>query len=369
MRVSPTGPSDAKIALIGEAPGHEEEFAGIPFVGSSGQELKRMAAMAGIDITETYRTNVFHDRPPSNKFHLEWCRSKTVVSEAYTDIRASLEKDYPEIDWPERYTWGLITQGKYLLPQYLHEVFRLRREMEALKPNVAVALGGTALWALMSQGGISALRGTPMLSSLVPGLKVLPTYHPAYVQRVWADRITVIIDLMKAKRESLYPEIRRPSRKIWINPSIGDCYYFYHMFIARCKLLAFDTETANKQITCISFAPSPDIALVIPFVDKSKPGYNCYDKKLEIQYWKFVQMVLDTEIAKLAQNGLYDLQYLWVKHGISVRNYIEDTMLLHHSLFLELKKDLGFLGSVYTDEVSWKIMRTRNKDQVEKKDD
>ncbi len=141
------------------------------------------------------------------------------------------------------------------------------------------------------------------------------------------------------------------------------------MFIARCKLLAFDTETANKQITCISFAPSPDIALVITFVDKSKLGYNAHDKKKEVQYWQFVQMVLATPIPKLAQNGLYDLQYLWVPHGIWVNNYIQDTMLLHHSLFLELKKDLGFLGSVYTDELSWKIMRTRDKDKVEKKDD
>jgi hypothetical protein len=42
--------------------------------------------------------------------------------------------------------------------------------------------------------------------------------------------------------------------------------------------------------------------------------------------------------------------------GLRPANVAEDTMLLHHSLFPELPKGLGFLGSIYTNEASWKLM-------------
>jgi len=166
-----------------------------------------------------------------------------------------------------------------------------------------------------------------------------------------------------------FPDIRRPERWVTINPTIKDLLD-YQPRIEGAKVLAFDTETAHKQITCISFAPNPEHAIVIPFVDRSKSGYNYWARpEEEVQAWRFVRRWLGFPMPKLAQNGLYDLQYLWKIHGIPVRNFFEDTMLKHHSIYIELKKDLGFLGSVYTDEASWKLMRTRAKDMVEKKDD
>ncbi len=49
--------------------------------------------------------------------------------------------------------------------------------------------------------------------------------------------------------------------------------------------------------------------------------------------------------------------YLWQRYGIPVRNYTDDTMLMHHALQPESEKGLGFLGSVYCDEPAWKQMR------------
>ena len=57
--------------------------------------------------------------------------------------------------------------------------------------------------------------------------KLLPTYHPSAILRQWDNRPTVIADLMKAKRESLYPEIRRPAREIWIEPSLQRYPHLY----------------------------------------------------------------------------------------------------------------------------------------------
>jgi hypothetical protein len=63
---------------------------------------------------------------------------------------------------------------------------------------------------------------------------------------------------------------------------------------------------------------------------------------------------------------LYDLHHLWRNYGISVRNAEEDTMLLHHALQPESPKGLDFLGSVYTDEAAWKLMRQRGKTTIKR---
>lgn len=380
LRCSPSGPKDAKIALVGEAPGAEEDGK-TPFLGYSGQELTQIGREAKLVVKrsdveegqltdECYLTNVFMERPPDNKLQLHWCMGKKEASEKYKEVRDSLINQRPEVNWPSTYTWSLISQGAYIDPERLPELYRLREELVALKPNLVVALGGTAFWALCDTSGITKARGTVRFSTLIPGLKVLPAYHPAYVTRMWDARLTLVADLAKAKLEKEFPDIRLPKREIWINPQIQDIETFINLYIKDCSLLAFDTETARKQITCISFAPSKDLAIVIPFVDKSRSDYRYWStKEREVKAWKLVRDILDLPMPKLAQNGLYDLQYLWKCHGIPVRNFFEDTMLLHHALYLELPKDLGFLGSIYTSEASWKLMRHREKDEVEKKDD
>src|SRR5829696_2057019 len=65
--IIPIGPKPAKMMLLGEAPGEREEKEGLPFVGASGNELRQMCREAGIDFDQTFRTNVFHTRPPGNK--------------------------------------------------------------------------------------------------------------------------------------------------------------------------------------------------------------------------------------------------------------------------------------------------------------
>lgn len=369
MRCKPEGPTNAKIMLVGEAPGAQEEALGRPFVGSSGKELDRMLEEAGLQRSQCYLTNVFLDRPPDNKFQEEWCSSKKEVSTQYTELLPELREKCPEMDWPEHYNWDKIAQGKYLQPHLLPELLRLRQELETVRPNIVVALGGTPTWALLGVGGISKLRGVVSESSLIPGVKVMPTWHPAYIMRVWDQRVVAVADLAKARAEMEFPEIRRPERWITINPTIEDLHE-YDRLITASKLLSFDTETAHRQITCISFAPDEKHAIVIPFVDKTQEDY-CYWRtaREEIQAWNWVRDWLNRPMPKLAQNGLYDLQYLWRVHHIPVRNFLEDTMLLHHSIYIEMKKDLGFLGSIYTNEASWKLMRTRSSETVEKKDD
>jgi DNA polymerase I-like protein with 3'-5' exonuclease and polymerase domains len=186
--------------------------------------------------------------------------------------------------------------------------------------------------------------------------------------RDWSARPFAIADLMKARREAAYPELRRPHREIWIEPSLEDIRNFIDTHIRGCDILSTDIETIGSRITCIGFAPSASIAIVIPFDDgRAKTGSYWPTRQDESLCWNIVRNVLeDGSIRKLFQNGAYDIAFLWRAYGIKTFGADEDTMLLAHALQPEMKKDLGTLGSLYSDERSWKHMR--KKDETIKRD-
>jgi len=346
----PTGPVNARIVIVGEAPGKQEELLHQPFVGASGQELTRMLADAGIDRKECYLTSVFLSRPPGNKLDA-FCGKKAEVG----------GKSYP---------YPALRQGKYIRPEYLPELTRLAEEISNVKPNLIIALGGTATWALLQNPKITTIRGTVTESTLVPGYKVLPTFHPAAVLRQWGNRPVVLADLMKAKREVEFPEIVRPARDIWLEPTLADIEQFFHVHLTKAEKITYDIETAHDMITCIGFAGDPYHALCIPFVDRRNPSFSYWNNpKDEITAWQWVKQILQTHMPKEAQNGMYDIQWLWRKMGIAPKNSTLDTMLQAHALQPELPKGLGFLGSIYTNEASWKEMRkVKGKDLIKKDD-
>lgn len=342
--IKSVGPKNARILYCGEAPGAEEEIQGIPFVGHSGRLLDDLNLNAGIKRSECYLTNVLHTRPPNN--HLEAFLVPKSDPSAITQMPP-------------------LQPGRYLKSDFGPELERLRHELRSVRPNLIVALGNTAAWAILGKGAISKIRGTVVDSEFG---KVLPTYHPAAIFRQWDLRPILAADIIKAAMECQYPEIRRPERYIIIDPTFPDIEDFYNNYAVKAKLLAVDIETKNGQITCIGFAVSKSLALVIPFVDNRKEGRSYWpDLHSEKKAWLWVQFLLSLPAGKIFQNGLYDLQYIR-RMRLFVRNCLHDTMILHHALHPELLKGLGFMGSVYTSEPAWKLMRQRG-EEVLKRDE
>lgn len=339
-----SGPRNAKIALVAESWGEQEEKTRIPLIGTTGQELNRMLLEAGIERAKCFATNVFALRPTANKIDSLCLDKKGVGGKAYTLPATNM--------------------GKYIEPRFLPELDRLAEELQVVRPNLTIALGAIACWALLRSPKIGSVRGTTSESMLLPGLKVLPTYHPSAVYRNWALRPIVIADLMKAKREAEFPEIRRPQRFILVRPSIPEMYAWWKEHGEGTERLSFDIETTKGQIRNIGFAISRQHAINIPFIVRDRSYWPTING--EWAAWQFVQMVLDSPAVKIAQNGLYDIQYLW-RMGLRIRNYREDTMLLHHALYPEMQKGLGFLGSIYSSEPAWKLLR--GKAEELKKDD
>jgi len=341
--------STFKIALVGEAWGESEALAKQPFLGAVGQELDRQLADAGISRNECYLTNVFNLRPAGNKLESLCGKAKD------PDV---LKGTKP------------LIKGLYIRWEYAPELTRLYDELAKVKPNVCVLLGNTPAWALLGTGAIGKIRGTCSYSSVLPALKVLPTYHPTNIFHQYENRHVAVLDLMKAKRESEFPELRRPLREVWTDPDLYDLEVFYDRYLLGAERIALDVETAIGQITCISFAPTIDRVVVLPFMDHRFPGSHYWKaKEDELAAWNWVRKVCDLPAEKVGQNILYDIQYLWQAHGIPVRNVAHDTMLLHHSLHPESPKSLGFLGSIYTNEIAWKPMRPRGKHQEKREDE
>lgn len=322
-----------KLVLVGEAWGKEEKATGLPFQGNAGRILNGLLAQVGIRREDCFITNVLNLQPkPSN------------------DIKNTCGPKAGGIPG-----MPALIPGKYMRAEFMPELDRLYQELTELKPNLIVALGATASWALLRTTGIAAIRGSTVESRWG---KVLPTYHPQAVGYDWSLRPVVYADLTKAKREAEFPEIRRPVREVWIEPSLGDLGAFAAAYLFESQLLSIDIETMGDMITCVGFASSPDRAIVVPFYDPLKPGKNYWQTfEEEKTAWQWVAKWCQDAIPKVFQNGLYDINFLWRTMGIPVANATHDTMLLSHALQPELKKGLAFLGSIYTDESSWKLMR------------
>lgn len=367
----------ANIICVGEAYGESEAKFGKAFVGSSGTELLRMLNEAGIitltaedrdfmnrsyrendpsfiDMVwemhpEIYRTNVINQRPPRNKIA------------AFCGAQKEGIRGYPA-----------LVKGKHLSARFIPELERLADELTEHNPNIVLALGNTALWALSGQVGISKIRGTTFTSThTATGFKCLATYHPADIQRSWSDRPVAIADLMKAKRESEFPEIRRTKREVYIEPTLEEIAAFVAEHVVGCEICAVDIETAGDRITCIGFAPGIDRAIVVPFFDSRKKNRSYWpDRKSEIVAWKIVRDVLEERsIKKVFHNGQYDITFLWKVYGIKTFGGDEDTMLLSHAIQPESLKALGFLGSIFANEMAWKVMRKKDSETLKNEDE
>ncbi len=130
----------ADLLFVGEAPGRDEDLVGIPFVGRAGRLLDRMIQAMGLSRNEVFIANVLKCRPPNN-------RSPSI--EEIASCRGYLEEQI-----------GIIS------------------------PRVIVALGAPAARTLLDRKeGIGALRGKTYPYKGDTGMRVVPTFHPAYLLR------------------------------------------------------------------------------------------------------------------------------------------------------------------------------------------
>jgi DNA polymerase len=151
------GDVDAPIFFIGEGPGENEDLQGRPFVGRAGELLNKMIGAMGLKREQVYIANIVKCRPPGNR-----------------------------VPAPDE----VATCTPYL-----------QRQLEIIRPKVIVTLGlPSAQYMLQVKTSMGRLRGQ---WHSWRGIKLMPTYHPAYVLRSYTPevRATVWGDLQKVMQE------------------------------------------------------------------------------------------------------------------------------------------------------------------------
>src|SRR5215468_5746534 len=177
IQVPPDGPPSARVMIVGEAPGVEEEQQGRPFVGPSGNELNRMLQEAGILRSECFVTNLCKERPPRNEIGL-WIRNSLKFGSKPTK-----EDEKRRAAGVEPRTFVRF-RDKLVDPRVQIGANLLAKEIELVKPEIIITVGNSSMWALTGKWGITKWRGS-MLYSEASHTKVIPTYHPAAVLRSW----------------------------------------------------------------------------------------------------------------------------------------------------------------------------------------
>lgn len=134
------GNPGAELMFVGEAPGADEDATGRPFVGRAGQLLDKMLAAIDLKREDVYIANILKSRPPGNR--------------------------NPEAD-----------ETRACIPF-------LYRQIASIHPRLIVTLGNPATQGLLeTKTGISRLRGEFQNYPRIADIKVLPTFHPAYLLR------------------------------------------------------------------------------------------------------------------------------------------------------------------------------------------
>jgi uracil-DNA glycosylase family 4 len=149
-----TGSPNADLMFIGEAPGRDEDLKGEPFVGRAGQLLTDIIKAMKLSREDVYIANVIKCRPPENR---------------------NPEPDELEMCRPY-----------------------IRTQVELIKPRVIVTLGKFALQSLTGKASVSAARGQ---WTDYEGIRVMPTYHPAYLLRTPSAKRDVWDDMKKVMTE------------------------------------------------------------------------------------------------------------------------------------------------------------------------
>lgn len=319
--VRPSGNLEAKMAICGEQPGKQEIYVGKPFVGPSGQGLDKCLLMTKIPRSTLYLTNVIKDLDK----HLN----------AYINIQANNKN------------WTISQEGY----KYINELGEELRSLKSL--NVVVACGRVPLLALTNRSAITKWRGSIIDSTLVPGLKIIPTFHPATFippKLNFLNKPLICEDLLRAKEESEFPEIRRTERDITIKPSfrqsIDVLSHCYEVGL-RGQTIAVDIEVINGEVDCISAGWSPTQAISIPFKDNMGDYFNL-DQEYEIMLM-FAKILQEERIAKSGANFIFDLQFLFHKYGILPRGVSHCTQIAQKVSYPDFAAGLDFVTSMYTD--------------------
>lgn len=360
------GAPSARIVLVGEAPGKQEELHGRPFIGPSGGRLMYWWRLVGLERPDFFITNVLPFRPEN---------IADVSKEEFLAYFERLHDTLNGLDEP----WIIVPTGNYAL--------------------YALTGKGKVHWHAKDgrypRPGITDWRGSLLSYTMRNGrvVKVVPTLHPAHVLRNPRLEHRAVHDWQLIVQEVATPELQLPVRHHAISPDVPMVLDFVAEAIASGDPISLDIETPKGQVTQYEMLDGTkrtrvlkrDLDKVARYKGGKKKGQvkskrvrgkaylGCvgvsYDPAFSLtipltkDYWKnaddyrtvraAVRMLLASENEKIMQNGMFDTGWL-TREGFPVANWVWDTRVMHYVVDARDDHDLAYLGSIYTRQPFWK---------------
>lgn len=346
------------VAIVGEAPGENEERQKRPFVGASGAELERALRTAGMKRRNALITNSLLCRPSKDnnlKSLLDKIsklnRNREKVWKKEVEAWEKKGKRGPEPEKPEE-----IPSPVDCCKARLESEIRGFQNFVTLGKTATTSVTGSTSSIMAIRGGLMELEGTER----TPHRLVMPTIHPAFAlrQRRWMH--VFHNDIIKAGRWFQGIAEWKPPEVIY-NPSPE----VLAQFLSEDKVYTFDLETdgieaLTARIRCVGVGYDTKV-LICGFL--SKDGVtHFYDPRTEREVQKvLVDFFIDHSRVKASWNGgYYDLLVLQSQWGIRPINHV-DGILLHRSVESELPHNLAYAASLYAEAPAWKSNRENEK--------
>lgn len=195
--------------------------------------------------------------------------------------------------------------------------------------------------------------------------RILPTYHPAAINRQWQLRRIALWDLRRA-REFEHKSWPKPEWNFIIQPSLAtvldtlsdlrsqaDAWDRKAVHQSRMPL-SVDIETRAGHIACLGIAWDTHNAICIPFMQLGKPsGYWTAEEETAVVH-SLYRLLTHPAVGCIGQNFIYDAQYIHRAFHF-IPNFLRDTMVGQHTLFPGMQKSLDFICSMHNDQyIFWK---------------
>jgi len=314
------GPMGAKIVIVSECPTEDDVRNHKAYTGSAGRELDKVLKEAGIDSFSCWKTFACKYYVPPN------------IGDAKIPFKVRAEQE------------GINLQTEYN---------DLQVEIAGIQPNVIICLGSTALYAITGKSPLTDYRGSILTGY---GKKVVATYHPKDFifakggeSTAYWQRQIMLVDLKRAKEESLTSQLILPSRMLRVARSSADVYEFFRKYKDH-KNPAVDIEALECIPSCIGFAFTPYEGMTIPLWNVK--GLSTIPDSDMAMMWIYVAEAL-VKYDIIGQNFKYDQDKI-NRLGFIIKHLFSDTMLKAFAINPELPKSLAFNTSIYTREPFYK---------------
>lgn len=309
-----SGPKNARLMIIGESSGEEEDKTGKPFVGSAGKKLDELLEKVGIDRNNCFIVNVIGCKPTDDKTPQQL------------------------IEWAD------CCRDNFL------------SKIDGCNPEIILTLGNAARYMVTGKTeGIQKEHGIQESWNQFPNATVISTVHPAAVLRSSGLMVTAVQDFnlvsFMLNGENKY---EKPTHYRMVSP--GSDLISLREELEHAGRFSFDIETTgfnwmNDRILCIGFSTEPYTGYVLPILGQY--GDEIWSSS---DYSLITDWLIETfreDMIQCGANLKFDLRFLR-QIGVKSGGFLFDVCLVHHLIDEEAPHSLDYISATYTDMAPYK---------------